>query len=188
MVPAIGFIGKYINISEEEMNDMLRVIQTASYAKNDFILKQGTVPREIGFIVKGCVRMFYTDEKGEEHTTGFIPENHPLTSIGFLSTQVPSSLTIVALEPLELITASRNDFFDFLEKYPRYESVLRNIISEYMVLQGEQSRLLRIPAASERYKALLQFHPDIIQRVPLKYIASYLGMAMETLSRIRGNK
>ena len=47
MVPAIGFIGKYINISEEEMNDLLRVIQTASYAKNDFILKQGTYPGKL---------------------------------------------------------------------------------------------------------------------------------------------
>ncbi len=188
MLSAIEFIGKHISISDEEMNDMLRIIQTATYAKNDFILKQGSVPREIGFVVRGCVRMFYTDENGEEHTTGIIPENHPITASGFLSNPVPSPQNVVALEPVELITTSRNDFFDFLEKYPRYESALRKIISEYMVLQGEQSRLLRIPSARERYEALLKFHPDIIQRVPLKYIASYLGITHETLSRIRGNK
>lgn len=188
MVPAIDFIGRFINISENEMADMLRIIHTASFNKNEVILKQGEVGRMAAFVVKGCVRSFYKDEAGEEFTAGFVFENHPLTPMDFFSNPTPSPLSVIALEPTELITVSRNDFFDFLEKYPRYEAALRKMISEYMVLQGERFRLLRIPAARDRYEALVQMQPEIIQRVPLKYVANYLGIALETLSRIRSAK
>lgn len=187
MLPPVQFIANYIDITEQEMADMLRIIHTASFSKGELISKQGDLPNKLGFVLKGCVRAYYTDANGEEHTSGFVFENRPLTSISFFSVPAPNAMNTVALEPTELIVVSREDFFAFMDKYPRYEAALRKIFSEYIVLQDEQSRLMRIPNARQRYQTLLQAQPQLIQRVPLKYIASYLGMALETLSRVRAS-
>jgi CRP-like cAMP-binding protein len=188
MQPVFDFFSEYTRITDEEMNAMMKAIRHSSHEKNETLLRQGEIPRRAGLIIGGAVRTYYLDENGNEHTTNFIFENHPLAAFESFAQQTPSALSAVTLEPTELIWASHADFFGFLETYPKYETVLRNILSKYMFLMGEQAKLLRISSSRERYETLCSMRPDVIQRVPLKYIASYLGMALETLSRVRAGK
>lgn len=188
MQSILDFFSEYTRITEEEENAMVKTIQYSTHDKNEMLLRQGEIPKRIALIMKGGVRIYYLDENGTEHTTNFIFENHPLAAFESFTQQTPSALNAVTLEPTELIWASHADFFNFLETFPKYEKVLRNILSKYMSLLGEQSKLLRISSSRERYEALCRMRPEVIQRVPLKHIASYLGMALETLSRVRAGK
>ena len=167
---------------------MMKIIRHSSHQKNEILHRQGEIPKRAAFIIKGAVRSYYLDEKGTEHTTAFIFENLPLVAFDSFTQQTPSAMNAVTLEPTELIWASHADFFGFLETFPKYETALRNLLSKYLTLQGEQAKLLRISSSRERYEALCNIRPDVIQRVPLKHIATYLGMALETLSRVRAGK
>jgi CRP-like cAMP-binding protein len=188
MQPVIDFISTYTDISNEEMNAMLGIIHTSSHQKNEILHRQGSITTRAAFIIKGGVRSFYTDENGVERITAFKFENQPLVPFESFIQQTPSQLNAVTLEPTELIWTSHGEFLSFLETFPKYEKVLRNILSKNLMLQNEQAKLLRINASRERYEMLCKMHPEVIQRVPLKYIASYLDMALETLSRVRAGK
>ena len=188
MQQVIDFISGYIQMSEEELRFIADNLQFTSFGKGEILLKLGQILNKMAFIIKGAVRGYYTDESGTEHTLGFALENQPLVAFDSFTQQTPIGFTSVALENTDTIWISQSAFYNFLETYPRYEKVLRTIISQYMTIEGEKTKLLRIISAKERYKVLLETHPELIKRVPLKYIASYLGMTTENLSRVRSQK
>ena len=188
MEQVFDFISGYIKMTEEELRFIADNLQFTSFKKGEILLKQGQIPNKMAFVIKGAVRGYYTDENGIENTLGFAFENHPLGAFDSFTQQMPIGFTGCALENTDTIWISQTAFYNFLETYPRYEKVLRIIISQYMTIGNEQAKLLRISSAKERYRALLKAQPEIIQRVPLKYIASYLGMTTENLSRVRSQK
>ena len=188
MQQVIDFISGYIQMSEDELRFVADNMQLSSFKKGEILLKQGQILNKMAFIVKGAVRGYYSDENGTEHTLGFALENQPLVAFDSFTQQTPIGFTSIALEDTDTIWISQSAFYNFLEIYPRYEKVLRTIISQYMTIEGEKTKLLRIISAKERYKALLATQPELIKRVPLKYIASYLGMTTENLSRVRSQK
>jgi CRP-like cAMP-binding protein len=188
MQQVIDFISGFIQMSEEELHFIADNLQFTSFKKGEILLHQGQIPNKLSFVIKGAVRGYYTDENGMEHTLGFAFENHPLGAFDSFTQQIPIGFTGCALENTDTIWISQSAFYRFLETYPRYEKVVRTIISQYMTLEGEKTKLLRIISSKERYRALLETQPELIQRVPLKYIASYLGITIETLSRIRAKR
>lgn len=185
---AIEYISRYTEITAEELLAMSRFIHFARFPKNEILLRQGDISRNAAFIVKGAIRVFYIDDKGTDHSLDFIFENEPLLSLESFFNQSPSAASVVTLEPVELIYTSHDELFQFLNRFPKYETVIRKIMSENMVLDGAHARLLRIGNSRERYEAFCKMRPDVVQRVPLKFIASYLEMAIETLSRVRAGK
>ena len=181
-----AFLAKYIPVSDEEFSDMAKIIKFTSHDKNEFLHRSGDIFDRFLFILDGAVRSYYIDKNQVEHTVFFGFENEPVLDINSFLNQTPTATFSVTLEPTVLVNIHHTDFFGFLAKYPRYEAVLRNVITEYMILEGEHSSLLRISSARERYKVFVKKRGHLLNRVPLKYIASYLGMAIETLSRARG--
>lgn len=186
--PFLDYVSAYLKISDEEMPLILERIHSSSYAKNQLILSQGNIPRNLAFVVRGAVRVYYTDESGEEQTVNFIFENQPLVAFDSFASQTPSGVSAMALEPTELMWTSHAEFFGFLEQHPRFETAVRTVMGHFMVLNTEHTKLLRINPARDRYDALCKLWPELITRVPLKYIASYIGMTLETLSRVRAGK
>ena len=181
----IEFISEYTDVSEDEIAAMAAVMHIDSIQKNVVFHQQGKVVKRIGLILEGAVRTYYVDDKGQEHTVGLKFENYPLVSIDSFTQQTPAMLNAITLEPTVVVWTSRQEFFDFLETYPKYEKVLRNVMSRFLTFQSEHVKLLRITSPRERYEMLCKNQPEVIKRVPLKYVASYLDMAMETLSRVR---
>lgn len=188
MQPVIDFISGFIKMSDEELHFFSNNIQRTSFKKGEILLQQGQILDKMAFVLKGAVRGYYQDENGTEHTLCFVFENQPLVAFDSFTQQTPIGFTSIALENTETIWISQTAFYIFLETYPRYEKVLRTIISQYMAIEGEKTKLFRIVSAKERYSALLEAQPELIQRVPLKYISSYLGIAIKTLSRVRAEK
>lgn len=187
--PVVKYISKYIgNISKDELEFILQLVHFSSYSKGSLIYKQGVRPTTACFLMKGAVRSFYTDEEGKDNTVGFSFENTPVIPYGSFIEQVPSGVSIVALEPVEMLWTSRQEYLGFLEKHSRFETGIAKLLGEYLVKGGDQLKLIRISSSRERYERLCELQPEVIKRVPLKYIASYLGMALETLSRVRAGK
>lgn len=188
MNPIIEFFSSYTKMRDEEIYLMKQITHTSSHKKNERIFQQGSIPKKAVFILKGAIRIYYTDDKGKEFTTAFRFENQSVLPVDSFAQQSPSPTNAVTLEPTELLWTSHKDFFHFLQTFPNYEKVLLQILSKSIPLQNEQTRLLNISSSSERYKMFYKNHPEVFHRVPLKYIASYLGMSLETLSRVRSGK
>lgn len=184
----LNFVSAYIHPTQDELEFILRSTKVKLYKKNAYLIKQGEVSKRMMFILKGVAKASYTDNNGIEHISEFIFENQPVIYMEAFTKNTPSGVNVVSLEDTEVLVASRDHFFEFLQKFPRFEGVLRDMLVEYMSLDLEHTRILRINSSKERYETLLKYRPDIIQRVPLKHIASYLNMALETLSRVRAGK
>jgi CRP-like cAMP-binding protein len=186
--PFIDFVSAYLRVSEEEKHLIAERVHHTSYPKNEVIHRQGDIPRTLAFVISGAVRIYYTDEHGTEHTVNFIFENQPMVAFDSFATQTPSGISAMTLEPTELIWTSHAEFFSFLEQHPRFETAVRSVMGHYMGMNSEHSKLLRINPARDRYEALCKARPELMTRVPLKYLASYIGMTLETLSRVRAGK
>jgi CRP-like cAMP-binding protein len=184
----INFISGFVEVAPEELEAMHSRIHFQSLKKGDYFQQQDQVPQNIAFILKGAMRSFYTDEKGDEQSVAFAFENQPVAAFDSFANQLPANISCIALEPTDIIYTSHEEFFSFLEIYPKYEVFVRNVISGHLIKIGEHARLLRVNPVRDRYEQLCKKQPELIQRVPLKHIASYAGMSLETLSRVRAGK
>jgi CRP-like cAMP-binding protein len=188
MEKVIEAISNFIDVKEEEIQLLQKYFYLSTFKRNEVIIREGQIAEKIGFIIKGAVRGFYYNEKGEEQVVGFLFEDNLLVNFDTLFQQKPLNITAITLEQTEVCWISRADFVSFIQKYPKYEAVLRMILSEELSDKSEHTKLLRIASSRKRYETFCEKNPDLVLRVPLKHIASYLGMSLETLSRIRAGK
>jgi len=151
------------------------------------LLEEGKVSKTMFFIEKGCLRT-WVNSNGKEITNQFFFEGDKISSIeSFLSGQ-PSLYSIESLEPCVLQTVSKKDFHNILEQSPEIEKEMQEHLFKRL-LQGQKTFFSFIKnTPQQRYQELLREHPEIIQRVPQHYIASYLGITSVSLSRIRNRR
>lgn len=160
-----------------------------TYKKLDrkgFFLEQGQVCRQLGLITKGYVRLYYLVD-GVEITKDFNFENFICGSWASFSLQQPSRFNIVAMEDLDVYTIGRTDLYELLDKYPAIEKMARMQIEKMFIRKEMREASFLLDNAEQRYHRLLEEEPQMVRRVPLKYLASYLGLSAETLSRVRNN-
>lgn len=185
----IAFAASYIgDMSEEERKDILSRIQFETYQKGELIYSQGQIPRKVCFLINGAVRFFYLTKDGKEHTTNFGFKNEPVVPYGSFVEQSPSGISIAALNSVQVAWASLEDFNRVLNEHPRFQAGIAKLLGEYLIKGNQQLSLLRIGSARERYDKLCDLQPEVVRQVPLTYIASYLDMALGTLSRVRAGK
>ncbi|SEB08421.1 cAMP-binding domain of CRP or a regulatory subunit of cAMP-dependent protein kinases [Chitinophaga terrae (ex Kim and Jung 2007)] len=152
--------------------------------KNEFLITEGRVCRHLYFIEQGSVRGFYNLE-GKEITHWFGFENDFVTSFHSFITQEPAVENIQLMEGCVLWSISKEALEELLNEYHEAERLIRIAYEKYYIRLEERFVNAQFRTASELYENLLQRSPHIIERVPLGYIASYLGISQETLSRVR---
>jgi CRP-like cAMP-binding protein len=184
MNPLILFCKKIHPVSPELEKALLLNSVIKRFQAGDFILKEGYTANYAGFIVNGLVRSFY-DKDEEEITTKFLNENSLITSIYSFYSRKPGNENIVAIEDTNLICVHFDDMQKMLREYPEFNFIVRVITERYLFFSEIEIYNLRKQNAEERYKFFLKHHTDILQRAPLKDIASYLNMSLTTLNRIR---
>lgn len=151
------------------------------------LLREGEIAGKIYFIKMGCLREWFNKD-GKDVTFQFFFENQPVASIDSFMNQKPSLFTIESIEPSQILSISKSDFDELLSRYPRFKEEYENLIFSRL-RNYSQLFLSRIKdSPQERYEDLLKNHPEIIQRIPQHYIASYLGITPISLSRIRNRK
>ncbi|MDQ3292515.1 MAG: Crp/Fnr family transcriptional regulator [Bacteroidota bacterium] len=166
--------------------DILRADLTQlKISKGDYLVREGEVGTSIFFICQGYCRAFYNQD-GIEINTSFYFENDFVTNIKSLTQNIPSEYFIQACEDLLTIKLPKTKLLDAYQKSHEIESFGRKLLELLITRQEEHTNLFKLLKASERYEYLTKNHPEILQRVSLSHIASYLGVARETISRIRG--
>jgi|JI10StandDraft_1071094.scaffolds.fasta_scaffold43367_5 CRP-like cAMP-binding protein len=179
-----GFFENLVPLEPAVWADMEKIIQKKSLKRKEYFLREGDVCKRLGFIVKGYVRVFYT-VNGEETTKDFNFENSFCGSYASFSLQQPSLFNSVAMEDTILYTLGREDLFRLFDKHPALQKVGRLSIEQMFIRKELREASFLLHTAQQRHDELISFFPDITSRVPLKHLASYLGIRPETLSRIR---
>lgn len=175
-----------ISLSEEEIEFCKTIFIPKKLRKRQYLLQEGDVCKYTAFVVKGLLRTFTVDEKGNEPILQFSMEEWWIADLYSFITGEPSIYNIEALEDCELLVITEPSWQLLLEKIPALERFFRILIQNNLI--ATQRRLIgtMTETAEEKYLKLLDEAPSCMQRVPQHMIASYLGISRETLSRIRG--
>jgi CRP-like cAMP-binding protein len=153
-------------------------------SKGSFLVTAGNYCPTVFFIKKGILRS-YVKEGIKEITTWITTENELVTSITSFGLRQPARENIQALEDCELIGLQYEDLQYLYDHFPEMNIVGRKILEGYYRDAEERAFIARLTEATTKYKHFIATKSDLLNRVPLKFIASYLGMTLETLSRIR---
>jgi CRP-like cAMP-binding protein len=177
---------RYTIISENDFLLASPFFVEKKIAKGEDFNLVGVICKNLAFIQKGLFRIYLTDEKtGEEQNLFFFTENEFLVSIKSFLTQTPCNYTIEALEESELIQISHSNLIEVYRQSHRWESFGRKLAEQHFMFLQQRTESLLIKSAEERYIEMIEQFPNIMQRVPLYHISSYLGIKGPSLSRIR---
>lgn len=185
--PVSLFFSQVAPISE----DALKLIDETTYpvtiAKGKMILRQGSTGNVLYFIVKGVARGLIMDED-KEITTWINEENEIVGTIRNFGTGASTDEMVQALEHCEMVAIPYETIQKLYTEFPETNAVGRIVLEESYREAEERAYIARIHSAEKKYKRLMETRPNLCNRVPLKHIASYLGMTLETLSRIRNRR
>jgi CRP-like cAMP-binding protein len=179
------YIKNRIEISDEELKVGLEYSTFKNYLKGEYILRIGEYCRFIGFINKGLMVTTTIDDDGKESAFDFKCENCFFTYTEGLINNAPSHKNFIALEDCETLILQKDNLEKILKLNPKFETLFTKILAEDLgnVLINQQN--LKKQSAEERYLSLEQTYPGALHRIPVKYIAGYLGIEPESLSRLR---
>lgn len=179
--------GQYAPLSPACQAALLEVVSVLSFEKGHTLVREGQYADKAFFIVEGCARAYYLKD-GKDVSDWFAFEGEFISSIVSFFTHQMSPHYIELLEDAILLELSREAVEMLADQYHDFERLVRMVVTKTMLQQHERIVGLQFNTAEQRYEQLLTIRPNITQRVPLTHIASYLGITLETLSRIRNPK
>lgn len=180
-------INQKVSLTAAEQNEVKTYFTPKKLRRKQYLLQEGEVCRYLAFVEKGVLRSYNVDAKGVEHMIHFALEGWWMAdTYSFLSGE-PSNYNIDALEDSELLMITLEGFEQMMVQVPRMERYFR-ILFQNNIISKERRLISSISySAEEKYIRLAESDPQLMQRIPLHLIASYLGITPETLSRIRKN-
>jgi CRP-like cAMP-binding protein len=180
-------ISRFITLTSEEEQYFTSLLKLKKLKKKQYLLQEGDVVRYDYFVNKGCLRTYSIDEKGQEHVVQFSIEDWWTGDMYSFLTQTPARYTIDAIEDTELLCLERNALEELYIKVPKFERFFRHLLQNAFISLQERIIAGLSQPADERYCTFINKYPAMEKRLPLKQIASYLGITPESLSRIRSN-
>ena len=175
------------HLNAEEWELARSAFRQTQLKKGEMFSEAGQVAQQIALIASGTLRTFHKDESGVEVTTDLQQEGAYAVSFRSYLSQNPAFQSIQALEDCQLWVVHRLRFQELLNEHLVFNKLYIKIVEDYFIAYDDRGRNLQKLSAREKYLQLMQERPQIIQRVPLKYIASFLGIKLETLSRVRAS-
>ena len=173
------------NIKKEDYKTIIGAHTKVKFSKNDTILNEGKIGNEYYLVEKGLFRSYVIDYKGNEITTEFFAPNDILIEVASLFLNIPSKESIQALTDSEVYKIDYNTFQHLYSNIEGFTEWGRTWMSHQLFIAKHRAVNMHTQSASQRYLDLIQEKPQIIKEVPLKYIASFLGITDTSLSRIR---
>ena len=181
------YFKKFNPLSKEAENAISEISSIVSIKKNKDLQPIGHSCKTIYFINKGIARIYYFKD-GIDITESFSFESNIIARVESLFTGKPSRKAIQILEDAEVVAINSGQLFKLYDTFPEIERLFRKIFEAAYVDTVNRIEGIQFHSAEERYKALINQAPNILQRVPLKHVASYLGITQVSLSRIRGHR
>jgi len=178
-------IEKRVHISDEEFEVISKFFIPKKLRKKQFLLHEGEVCKNIGFVNSGCLREYTIDNKGSEHIIQFAIEDWWISDPNSFLSGLPSTYNIDALEDSEVLLLEKSAREKLLNSCPKMERFFRILIEANFVSTQRRITDSLSTSAEERYLKFIKTYPKLIEQVPQNHIASYLGITPQSLSRIR---
>jgi CRP-like cAMP-binding protein len=178
-------IAKHIILTKEEETYFVSLLEHKTIKRKQFLLKEGEICKNSTFVLSGCLRGFSIDKNGFEHILNFAPPNWWMGDIYSLLTQKAGKLNIEAIEDSEILLLSRQNQEILYDKIPKFERFFRIIIENSLVSYQQRVMDNMSLTAEERYMKFCKTYPTLINKLPQKLIAAYIGITPEFLSKMR---
>ena len=185
----IGKLKKYLDtivqLPDEEFMAIASVISEKKIRKKEHLIQANEICNKVVFFFDGYFRFYHNTPNGDEVTSDFYFAPNFVTSYTSFLSGKPSFVNVQAMEDMDILEINKRDLNNLYAQYHHLEHLGR-LLAENVTVNSESHLFLMLnQTAEERYKSLLDKYPFFIQKIPLQYIASYLGITQETLSRMR---
>lgn len=181
----ISSISKYVPLDDVESLYLNSVLLPLKIRQGEFTERTGNISKGMIYVNAGCLMTYFTDKQATDHVIQFATAGWWTGDLHSFTSQTPSIYSTKALADSEVLLLPKNDLDQLLERFPKFERYFRIIFQNSLVTH--QHRIIQNFSvdADERYLQFQEKYPTLEQYVPLKYIASYLGITPEFLSKIR---
>jgi CRP-like cAMP-binding protein len=183
--PFLTYLRKFVNLTDDEFaRCLMPIIKVRRFGKKEFVTKAGEVENYFNFIVKGLVRKYYK-RASTEINTQISMEGHIILSQESFHSRMPSEYSIETIEPSALVSIKYEDLENLYSQSKKMEHLGRLIITHTMVLKDKWQMQMVKMTPRERFLNFVMRNPELLQRVPQKFLASYLNIKPETFSRFK---
>ncbi|HEA21991.1 hypothetical protein LCGC14_0433930 [marine sediment metagenome] len=183
----ITYVLQFGSLNRQQIDLITKKGNILELSKNDYYLEAGNVSRQFGFIIEGIARVSYYNNKSEEITKYFIEENNILVDLESFDNQIPSIAYVQAITDCKIVVFSKKDWQELLNTIVGWDTITHKIISKALLQKVDRISSIVAQDATTSYLTFLEKYPNLANRIPLSYLASYLGITQSSLSRIRKN-
>jgi CRP-like cAMP-binding protein len=179
-----AYFNRFVDMSNEEFDLIAPYFEVRKFEKKTKILKLGEVDQYFNIIMKGLARKYMLVKK-KEITIQLATEGHMMYSEISFNLQQPTDCIIETIEPVTFLSINYADVQTVYENNPKTEKIGRLVLTEMFIKKDKRDFKQLNTTTRERFLEYMQTHPDMLQRVPQKYLASYLNIKPETFSRLK---
>lgn len=179
------YLQQYSHSSPEELEFIKSHLSFQELKKGDYYLKRGETQTQMGFVSYGLLRRYYINEKANDITTGFVKENEFVTDYPAFVRQIPSNQNLQCLEPSLIINLPYKIIQESYDQFKNSERNGRLIAEKVLTILSDRVEGFLFHTAEERYLKFLSENKDLMNRVSLTHLSSFLGIERQSLSRIR---
>lgn len=177
------FISKYVDLSEAELEEITNKFKSKVIKKNSYLLRQGETCKDLVFVKKGCLRLYYLKD-GIEISVWFAFQHSSAIEIYSFISENPSNYFLQATEDSKVLYLPKAELNKLYQYQPKMQEMMRNFWEDVILNLINRFTALQKDSAEERYLDLLN-KPDYLETIPQKYLASFIGVTPTSLSRIR---
>ncbi|OXA89977.1 Crp/Fnr family transcriptional regulator [Flavobacterium hercynium] len=183
----INYLLQFGNLNQQQIELIKSKVDFKEIKKEEYYQEAGKIPDEVIFLTKGIMRICYFNHKGDEITKYFIDENNFLVDINSYTQEIPSTEYIQSVTDCKYLVLSKNAMKELSSIIIEWDKIVSKITSKALAEKVNRISPMMTEDAKERYLKFLTNFPNLANRVPLSYLASYLGITQSSLSRIRKN-
>lgn len=181
----INYLLEFGQLNEQQIDLIKRKAQVLELKKSDYFSEAGKIPKQVAFIEEGIFRVCYYNSKGDEITKYFVDENNFAVDINSFNQKIPSSEYVQAVTDCTLLVFSTESLNDLSATIIQWDGIINKITEKALLEKVNKLSPMLAEDAKTRYLGFLEKFPNLANRIPLSYLASYLGMTPSSLSRIR---
>jgi len=181
----LNLFDSYVKLTDSEIEFCKPYFELNSVPKNSIVEEENRVPKHLYFITKGFMRLFYYDTNGDEITTLIVSQNRFVTSFTNFIHETKSNENLECITNCEFYKIERSKLVELIDKSENFKKLSLTIFEQSVATTQLRANDFATLTAELRYKKLVEQQPELIKNVPVQYIASYLGIKPQSLSRIR---
>lgn len=187
METLINYLLQFGNLNKQQIALIKSKFELKKIQKGSIYHEAGKIPKEVIFIVNGIMRIYYYNNKGEEVTKYFVDENQLVTDILNYNAGTPSAEYMETITDCDYLAISKSAMDELSKTIIGWDAILAKVVALGMAQKVTKISTMMAEDATERYTKFLERFPSLANRIPLSYLASYLGITQSSLSRIRKN-